>query len=92
MDFYLSGDVAPGGRFTFAFSSNIVGDEDLVDVDKDGEVTVNDALLALQLTVGKIQLSDRQVKDGESDRTQGLSVSDTLLILKKTVGKSEEIY
>ena len=91
MDFYLSGDVAPGGRFTFAFSSNIVGDEDLVDVDNDGEVTVNDALLALQLTVGKIQLSDRQIKDGDADRTQGLSVSDTLLILKKTVGKSEEI-
>ena len=60
------------------------------DVDNNGEITVNDALLALQSAVGKIQLSDGQIKAGDVDGTEGLSVSDARLILQKAVGKIEE--
>ena len=59
------------------------------DVTGEGDVTVDDALLALQGAVGKIQLTEQQTKSADVDGTQGVTVSDALLILQKAVGKIE---
>ena len=59
------------------------------DVTGEGDVTVDDALLALQGAVGKIQLTEQQTKSADVDGTQGVTVSDALLILQKAVGKVE---
>ena len=59
------------------------------DVTGEGDVTVDDALLALQGAVGKIQLTEQQTKAADVDGTQGVTVSDALLILQKAVGKIE---
>lgn len=57
------------------------------DVDGDREVTVNDALLALQAAVGKITLDADAERRADVDKTAGVSVSDALLILQKAVNK-----
>ena len=59
----------------------------LGDVDLDGDVDVNDALLALQAAVGKQTLSETAQKAADVDGVEGISVSDALLILQKAVGK-----
>ena len=61
------------------------------DVNGDGEVTVDDALVVLQGAVGKIQLSDAQKLAGDVDGEAGIGVSDALAVLQKAVGKVETL-
>ena len=54
------------------------------DVSQNGEITVDDALLALQFSIGKIQLSDEQKNLANVDSETGeggVTVSDALLTL-----------
>ena len=57
------------------------------DGDFDGSVTVADALLALQQSVGKVELGvlSRALSDIDADLS--VSVSDALMILQCAVGK-----
>ena len=57
------------------------------DVDGDGEVTVTDALMVLQHSVGKIVLADNFAKAADVDGTEGVSVTDALAVLQYAVGK-----
>ena len=57
------------------------------DVNQNGEVTVTDALLALQSTVGKVELSKVQTLSGDMNGDGKISVDDALVILQMTVGK-----
>ena len=57
------------------------------DVSQNGEITVTDALLALQNTVGKIEFSKVQTLSGDMNGDGKISVDDALVILQMTVGK-----
>ena len=57
------------------------------DVNGDGNVTVNDALLALQAAVGKITFTEDRVRAGDVDGSGSIAVSDALLILQRAVDK-----
>ena len=61
------------------------------DVNNDGKVTVDDALVVLQGAVGKIQLNDAQKLAGDVDGEAGIGVSDALAVLQKAVGKVETL-
>ena len=61
------------------------------DLNGDGEVTVDDALIALQGAVGKIELTDAQIEAADVDGEAGVGVSDALAILQKAVGKVETL-
>ena len=57
------------------------------DTDGSGDISVTDALLALQGSVGKISLSDSQVTAADVDGDGKITVTDALLILQKAVAK-----
>ena len=57
------------------------------DMDGDGEILVNDALLALQAAVGKISADDTQRITGDVDGDGNITVTDALYILQFSVGK-----
>ena len=57
------------------------------DVDGDGEVTVTDALMVLQHSVGKITLADSVLKNADVDGEAGITVADALAILQASVNK-----
>ena len=57
------------------------------DTDGDGEITVTDALLALQSSVNKIALDDDAQKRADVDGDGKITVTDSLLILQKAVNK-----
>lgn len=61
------------------------------DVNGDGNVTVDDALVVLQGAVGKVELTDAQKLAGDVDGEAGISVSDALVVLQKAVGKIESL-
>ena len=48
---------------------------------------MTDALLALQSTVGKVELSKVQTLSGDMNGDGKISVDDALVILQMTVGK-----
>ena len=60
------------------------------DVDGDGEIASNDALLALQAATQKIDLTETQKQAADVDGTPGVSTNDALLILQKATKKIEE--
>ena len=57
------------------------------DTDGDGEITVTDALLALQGSVNKITLDNDAQKRADVDGDEKITVTDALLILQKAVNK-----
>ncbi len=57
------------------------------DVDMNGTVAANDALLALQAATAKIALTGPAVEMADVDGTEGLSASDALMILQCATGK-----
>ena len=59
----------------------------LGDVDRNGTVNAADALLALQATVGKVELTYEQFVQADVNRDSTLSATDALLILQYVVGK-----
>lgn len=61
------------------------------DVDGDGDVTVTDALMILQHSVGKITLADKYLKAADVDGTAGISVTDALAVLQYAVKKIDKL-
>lgn len=57
------------------------------DIDADGVVTANDALMALQASTSKIKLSDQQMVVGDVDNVSGVSANDALAILQYATQK-----
>ena len=57
------------------------------DVNGDGEVTVTDALMVLQHSVGKITLDETVLKNADVDGEEGIAVTDALAILQASVNK-----
>ena len=57
------------------------------DVNGDGEVTVTDALMVLQHSVGKITLDETVLKNADVDGEEGITVTDALAILQASVDK-----
>ena len=62
----------------------------LGDVDGDGEITVTDALLTLQGSVGKITLSPEAQGRADVDGDGKITVTDSLLILQRAVVKIDK--
>lgn len=60
------------------------------DADGDGEITVTDALLTLQGSVGKITLSPEAQGRADVDGDGKITVTDALLILQRAVKKIEK--
>ena len=60
------------------------------DTDGDGEITVTDALLTLQGSVGKITLSPEAQGRADVDGDGKITVTDALLILQRAVKKIEK--
>lgn len=58
-----------------------------VDMDEENKITANDALLALQASVDKADLTDVQKLAAEVDGREGISANDALLILQYSVKK-----
>ncbi len=56
------------------------------DVDNDGSVNSSDALMILQVSVGKTEITDEILLYGDVDADGIINSSDALLILQKTVG------
>lgn len=71
-------------EWTIYFTNPLYGDVDL-----DGGITVTDALLVLQKSVGKIGLEGEKIFAADADSTGDISVTDALLILQSSVGKIE---
>ena len=57
------------------------------DVDGDGKITVTDALMVLQHSVGKITLDETVLKNADVDGEEGITVTDALAILQASVNK-----
>lgn len=91
----ISFSVSEDNVFSFTMPEGSVmihADEKTVvygDLDNNGSVTVDDALTALQISVGKIQPIDGQLDAGDVDASGDVTVNDALLILQKAVGKIE---
>ena len=57
------------------------------DVNGDGKITVTDALMVLQHSVGKITLDETVLKNADVDGEEGITVTDALAILQASVDK-----
>ena len=57
------------------------------DLDANGEITAADALIALQLSVGKVELEEGQLEIVDVDLSGNIASADALLILQKAVSK-----
>lgn len=59
----------------------------LGDVNQDKSVKTEDALLALQIAIGKVTPSETQLLAGNVDTTEGVKTNDALLILQYAIKK-----
>ena len=57
------------------------------DLNNDGEVTAEDALMALQAATGKVSLTDAQITAADVDGVADVSASDALMILQHATKK-----
>ena len=55
------------------------------DIDGDGDTTVHDALMALQYSVRKTELSSDKIERGDMNTDGKVSAVDAMLILKESV-------
>ncbi len=60
------------------------------DINGTGEITADDALLALQASVGKYELTEDQFKAADVDGNGEITANDALLILQYSVGKIDK--
>ena len=60
------------------------------DLNHDGKITAVDALMTLQISVGKLQPDEEQAKAADVDGEDGVTATDALLILQYAVGKIEK--
>ena len=56
------------------------------DVDGDGKVSYNDALMVLRLSIGLAELNEEESAFGDVDGANGLSYNDALKILRASIG------
>ena len=56
------------------------------DVDGDGQVSYNDALIALRASIGMETLSEEDILFADVDGNEGLSYNDALKILRVSIG------
>ena len=63
----------------------------LGDVDDDGEVTADDALLTLQAVVGIVELDETQTLAANVDHDDDVTADDALMILQHVVGLIDEL-
>ena len=56
------------------------------DVDGDGKISYNDALIVLRLSIGLAELSEEEAAFGDVDGADGLSYNDALKILRASIG------
>ena len=69
---------------------DIPADYILGDVNDDGEVAANDALMALQAATQKITLTETQRKAANVDTDETVTANDSLLILQKSTQKIQK--
>ena len=81
---FYTGYTVENGRITITENTDpmIFGD-----IDGNGSVTSSDALKALQYSVGKITLTERQIILANVNNIDGVTTADALLILQRSVGK-----
>ena len=78
MDFYISGDVAPGGRYTYAYA---VADPLYGDANGDGKVTLEDVITAAKAVLQETGTLPCQDLNGDGNVT----LTDVILIAKKAM-------
>ena len=78
MDFYISGDVAPGGRYTYAYA---VTDPLFGDANGDGKVTLEDVITAAKAVLQEAGTLPCQDLNGDGNVT----LTDVILIAKKAM-------
>ena len=61
-------------------------DDTCPDVDGDGKVSYNDALMVLRLSIGLVELNEEESAFGDVDGANGLSYNDALKILRASIG------
>lgn len=84
-----------GGNFGDGITSPIIlgtikSQYMLGDVNGDGHVRINDARLALQISLGKLTPTDTQRKSADVSQDGNVRVNDARLILQYTLGKITE--
>lgn len=65
------------------------GGYELGDVDVNGTVTVNDAVLALKKSIDSVTLTAQQVLLADADGNGVITVNDAVMILKKAIGLAD---
>lgn len=65
------------------------GGYELGDVDMNGTVTVNDAVLALKKSIDSVTLTAQQVLLADADGNGVITVNDAVMILKKAIGLAD---
>ena len=78
------------GSFTMTIGDILILDSDAVkqgDINGDGEVAAEDALMALQAATQKITLTDRQKRTADVNGKDGVTSADALLILQYATKK-----
>lgn len=65
------------------------GGYELGDVDMNGNVTVNDAVLALKKSIDLVTLTAQQVLLADADGNGVITVNDAVMILKKAIGLAD---
>ena len=61
------------------------------DIDGENDVTASDALMVLQSSVDKLNLSQEQLWRADVDGVEGITSSDALAVLMCSVGKIDKL-
>ncbi len=80
-------------RNQFTVTLDVVKDPakvDYGDVNSDGAVNANDALLILKAAVGKTELTGEQVKTADVNGDKNINAKDALLVLQRAVNKIQK--
>ena len=73
-----------------ALAEQALSKRTLGDVDGDGKITANDALVTLQSTVGLRELTEEQKAAADTDGDGTVTANDALSILQKSVGQIDK--
>lgn len=81
MDFYISGDVAPGGRYKFSYR---VKDVLYGDADFDGQIRLADVLIAAKCAIGE-DMDDAVLDRCDMNRDGAVTLTDVVAIAKRVL-------
>ncbi len=82
------GAVFPAGA-ACAEDDPVSGGASAGDVDSDGSITANDALMILRVSIGMDKLNSQKTKIADYDGDGTVTASDALSVLRKSIGISE---